>query len=77
MSHAWLKISFSFKFNLEEAAFTKNLTGYMNRVDWDVFPYHSKVGDDESGAQLGGKEGENLPYLILKIEKKCPDCVHF
>ena len=34
--------------NNNKAVFAKNLMDYVNRVDWDVFPYDSNVDDDES-----------------------------
>ena len=33
--------------NEGKAVFPKNLIGYINTVDWDVFPYGSNVVDDE------------------------------
>ena len=34
--------------NNNKAVFAKNLMDYVNRVDWDVFPYDPNVDDDES-----------------------------
>ena len=40
----WIKKSFTIA-KKEKAVFAKNLTGFLNRVDWDIFSYVSNVDD--------------------------------
>ena len=61
MSHVWVKLQHS---NKGKAIFAKNLMGYVNRVNWDVFPYDFNNDDDNDDVDKFGATDSDVKSTL-------------
>ena len=63
--------------NNNKAVFAKNLMDYVNRVDWDVFPYDSNVDDDESLSNTIEDTDSDVKSILKTFRKNDIDKIIF
>ena len=63
--------------NNGKVAFDKTLWGYMNRVDWDFFPYESNAVDDECLPDTLGDTDSDVKSILYIFLKNNMDIVIF
>lgn len=60
-----------------KAAFAKNVMGYMNRVDWGVFPCDGTVNDDECFSDTLGDADSDVNITLKSFFKSNKDKIIF
>ena len=63
--------------NKGKAVLSKNLIGYMNRVDWDIFPYDSNVDDDQYLSDTLGDTDSDVKNTLKTFHKNNMDKIIF